>query len=46
MRLKWPSSLRMDHEILIGAGYSAQRLKMYPYFDAAHYILVCLLIFL
>nr|CAD2151434.1 unnamed protein product [Meloidogyne enterolobii]CAD2166622.1 unnamed protein product [Meloidogyne enterolobii] len=42
MRLKWPSSLRMDHEILIGAGYSAQRLKMYPYFDAAHYILMVL----
>ncbi|KAL7070675.1 hypothetical protein ACQ4LE_009779 [Meloidogyne hapla] len=42
MRLRWPSSLRMDHEILIGAGYSAQRLKMYPYFDAAHYILMVL----
>lgn len=38
--MRWPSSLRMDQEILLSAGHSVQRLRMYPYFDAAHYILV------
>uniref|UniRef100_A0A183BU17 Uncharacterized protein n=1 Tax=Globodera pallida TaxID=36090 RepID=A0A183BU17_GLOPA len=40
--MRWPSSLRVDQEILLSTGHSVQRLKMYPYFDAAHYILMIL----
>lgn len=34
------SSFKVDQEVLLAAGSSVQRLKMYPYFDIAHYILV------
>uniref|UniRef100_A0A8R1HNQ6 Trimeric intracellular cation channel type B n=1 Tax=Caenorhabditis japonica TaxID=281687 RepID=A0A8R1HNQ6_CAEJA len=37
-----PDEWSIDHESLIEAGGYVQRLKMYPYFDAAHYILTCL----
>lgn len=43
------SSFKVDQEVLLAAGSSVQRLKMYPYFDIAHYILVSfrtLLVFL
>lgn len=42
--MRWPNSLRLNQEILLGAGHSVQRLKMYPYFDAAHYILMVLFV--
>ncbi|KAL3995235.1 TRIC channel family protein [Acanthocheilonema viteae] len=32
--------VKMDQEILTGAASRVQRLKMYPYFDLAHYILM------
>lgn len=38
--MQWPDSFKIDQEILLNAGSSVQRLKMSPYFDAAHYILV------
>jgi len=38
--MKWPDSFKVDQEILLGVGGSVQRLKMYPYFDIAHYILM------
>ncbi|KAI1727319.1 TRIC channel domain-containing protein [Ditylenchus destructor] len=38
--MHWPSSLRVDQEILLTSGSYVQRLKMYPYFDIAHYILM------
>ncbi|KAH7723121.1 Protein Y57A10A.10 [Aphelenchoides avenae] len=34
------SSFKVDQEVLLAAGSSVQRLKMYPYFDIAHYILM------
>ncbi|VDO09643.1 unnamed protein product [Brugia timori] len=32
--------IRLDQEILTGAASRVQRLRMYPYFDLAHYILM------
>lgn len=40
----WPSSLKVDQEVLLSAGNYVQRLKMYPYFDVAHYILMISLV--
>jgi len=39
--MNWTSNFifKVDQEILLNAGNSIQRLKMYPYFDVAHYIL-------
>ncbi|PIO73069.1 hypothetical protein TELCIR_04971 [Teladorsagia circumcincta] len=36
----WPEGLQMDQEILLDAGAQLHRLKMFPYFDIAHYILM------
>lgn len=36
----WPSSLKIDQDYLLSSGSYIQRLKMYPYFDFAHYALV------
>jgi hypothetical protein len=40
--ISWLSTadVRVDQEVLLGVGNSMQRLKLYPYFDMAHYILV------
>ncbi|ETN86025.1 hypothetical protein NECAME_06100 [Necator americanus] len=35
----WPEGLQMDQEILLDAGAQLHRLRMFPYFDIAHYIL-------
>ncbi|VDN04597.1 unnamed protein product [Thelazia callipaeda] len=32
--------IKLDQEILVGAASQVQRLKMYPYFDLAHYLLM------
>lgn len=32
----------MDSETLLEVATSVKRLKMFPYFDVAHYILMCL----
>jgi hypothetical protein len=37
--MQW-SSFKVDQEVLLAAGSSVQRLKMYPYFDIAHYLLM------
>ncbi|CAJ0605210.1 unnamed protein product [Cylicocyclus nassatus] len=37
----WPTDWEMDHDSLISAGGALQKLKMYPYFDVAHYLLMC-----
>ncbi|CAD6197363.1 unnamed protein product [Caenorhabditis auriculariae] len=37
-----PQDWRLDHEMLIDAGGQLQRIRMYPYFDTAHYLLMCL----
>ncbi|KAK6739345.1 hypothetical protein RB195_021024 [Necator americanus] len=37
----WPLFWEMDHDSLISAGGALQKLKMYPYFDIAHYLLMC-----
>ncbi|KAF1766714.1 hypothetical protein GCK72_006672 [Caenorhabditis remanei] len=34
-----PESFQLDQEILLDAGAQLHRLKMYPYFDVAHYLL-------
>lgn len=39
--MHWPSSLKIDQEYLLSSGSYMQRLKMYPYFDFAHYAMVC-----
>ncbi|RCN51897.1 hypothetical protein ANCCAN_01985 [Ancylostoma caninum] len=36
----WPEGLQMDQEILLDAGAQLHRLKMFPYFDIAHYVLM------
>ncbi|WKX98115.1 hypothetical protein Q1695_013647 [Nippostrongylus brasiliensis] len=36
----WPEGLQLDQEILLDAGAQLHRLKMFPYFDIAHYILM------
>ena len=33
-------TFRFDHEMLLDVASRVQRLKMFPYFDIAHYILV------
>lgn len=33
-------SFRLDHEMLLDAASRVQRLKMFPYFDIAHYVLM------
>ena len=33
---------RMEYEMLLDVAASLKRLKMYPYFDVAHYILACM----
>lgn len=38
--MHWPNSLKLDQEYLIDTASYVQRLKMYPHFDIAHYILV------
>ncbi|CAO4366364.1 unnamed protein product [Caenorhabditis nigoni] len=38
-----PESFQLDQEILLDAGAQLHRLKMYPYFDVAHYLLVSFL---
>lgn len=35
-----PESFQLDQEILLDAGAQLHRLKMYPYFDIAHYLLM------
>ncbi|CAB55030.2 Trimeric intracellular cation channel type 1B.1 [Caenorhabditis elegans] len=35
-----PESFQLDQEILLDAGAQLHRLKMYPYFDVAHYLLM------
>ncbi|CAP37860.2 Protein CBG20929 [Caenorhabditis briggsae] len=37
-----PDEWSIDHDTLIDAGGYVQKLKLYPYFDAAHYILTCI----
>ncbi|WKX98116.1 hypothetical protein Q1695_013648 [Nippostrongylus brasiliensis] len=37
----WSLYWEMDHESLISAGGALQKLRMYPYFDIAHYVLMC-----
>ncbi|EYB96444.1 hypothetical protein Y032_0150g2756 [Ancylostoma ceylanicum] len=37
----WPMDWEMDHDSLISAGSALQKLRMYPYFDVAHYLLMC-----
>ncbi|XGW07450.1 hypothetical protein V3C99_010546 [Haemonchus contortus] len=37
----WSLDWEMDHESLISAGGALQKLRMYPYFDIAHYLLMC-----
>ncbi|KAJ1345928.1 hypothetical protein KIN20_000568 [Parelaphostrongylus tenuis] len=32
---------KMDHDSLLWAGNALHKLKMYPYFDIAHYLLMC-----
>ncbi|CAD5216355.1 unnamed protein product [Bursaphelenchus xylophilus] len=39
--MHWPSSLKIDQDYLLSSGSYIQRLKMYPYFDFAHYALMC-----
>ncbi|KJH40851.1 hypothetical protein DICVIV_13184 [Dictyocaulus viviparus] len=36
----WPERLQLDQDILMDAGTYLHRLKMFPYFDIAHYILI------
>ncbi|CAI5441020.1 unnamed protein product [Caenorhabditis angaria] len=38
----WPDDWQIDHDTLIDAGGYMQKLKMYPYFDIAHYLLTCI----
>ncbi|EPB73370.1 hypothetical protein ANCCEY_07530 [Ancylostoma ceylanicum] len=38
----WPMDWEMDHDSLISAGSALQKLRMYPYFDVAHYLLASL----
>ncbi|KAI6196671.1 hypothetical protein M3Y94_01136600 [Aphelenchoides besseyi] len=36
----WPSSMKIDQEYVISTANYVQRLKMYPHFDLAHYIIM------
>ncbi|KAI6242993.1 hypothetical protein M3Y99_00210100 [Aphelenchoides fujianensis] len=36
----WPSSMKLDQEVVLGTANYVQRLKMYPHFDLANYILM------
>jgi len=36
----WPASLKVDQEYLVNSGSYLQRVKMFPHFDVAHYILM------
>jgi hypothetical protein len=39
-KMFWPNSLKVDQEYLVSSGSYLQRVKMYPHFDIAHYILM------
>lgn len=38
--MSFVDNFKLDHEVLINAAGRVQRLRMYPYFDLAHYILM------
>lgn len=40
-KMSFIDHFKLDQEILLNAAGRIQRLKMFPYFDIAHYVLVC-----